>query len=89
MEGESTRRAIRRELKEETGLRAVSMTYLGSFPLSQRDGEWWSSVYAVWAFAGRMQIGADEPFVDLAWWPECRLPKLSHAAERALTIFLA
>lgn len=81
---ESLESAARRELLEETGIRADRLEQLATFGDPQRDprGPTVSVVYLAVVDAGQVKPSASDDAAEVAWHPLRRLPPLAfdHAA---------
>ncbi len=75
--------ALRRELKEETGIKAVRMHQLGTYGNPQRDprGRVISVVYRVSEYEASACCAGDDARA-LDWWPINRLPPLAFDHQR-------
>lgn len=75
--GESTERAVVREVREETGLRTEVMRLVGIYSDPKRDerGHVVSVAYLLTTKGGTLR-GADDA-KEARWWPIVRLPKLA------------
>lgn len=92
-EGESPVRAAERELYEETGLRAKSLTAAGTRELMYpRDGSWGSGkrylahVFVAEQVTGSPAVQAPEEIASVGWYPIDRLPSPLTPSARAVLV---
>lgn len=74
-EGESGEDALRRELREETGLAGDPGAFLGAFPDRYgEDGAWTLNLYWEVALAPDAEPAGADDVAELAWFPRDALP---------------